>query len=185
MRRGSGSTDPYRGVSHSGTPQAGSHCDTAPYIIICATIKPFKASLWFLARFHQTHVSIIRLKSKTPAISLAANLHRWPGDNYKWSSELHWMVMILWPRACLGQSIVNLYISICIYKYIYIFMCICMYVCVSKILIQSEWALWTLLHSSTDLIGALLQGATAHYMWPGSQLSKAAEQCCEQPNAFK
>lgn len=43
---------------------------------LCTTMKPCETLLCFLAWFLQTHVSIILLKSKTPAMSLAANLHR-------------------------------------------------------------------------------------------------------------
>lgn len=72
-------------------------------------VQDCKTCFWFLASFHQTHVSIILLKSKTPAISLAANLHRWQDNNYEWSS-VEWLEW--YSRAWTWHATVNLFISI-------------------------------------------------------------------------
>lgn len=42
-----------------------------------------------LASFGQTHLSIFFLKSKTPAISLAANLHRWQNGQLGRAFQIH------------------------------------------------------------------------------------------------
>lgn len=81
-KTGSGNTDPYTKASHSGTLQAGSFCNTAhrPFEALqnkCVTIMSFLLQKCdTCTSFRQTYVSIIFLKSKTPTISLAANLQR-------------------------------------------------------------------------------------------------------------
>lgn len=56
-----------------------------PYINICTLI-------WLLLSSRQTHVSIIFLKSKTPAISLAANLQMTVDNKSHWSSIIYYFI---------------------------------------------------------------------------------------------
>lgn len=93
-KTGSGNTGPYKEASHSNTLQAESDYNTVTNIIHLqfwkkTTKKTNKKQLQAMVimslllqqynvciDFRQTHVSIIFLKSKTPAINLAANLQK-------------------------------------------------------------------------------------------------------------